>query len=437
MKVGLYGGMANNMYVFAKAMAKNGVDTCFIRDRADAYPMSQPVWEDVPFRMRYDEVPGAASWPWSRWAGLERELKWAPPAWLYDPLPDVGGTASIRVRRRSGAMDGICLARYVREPRAAHRAPVLRAMQSCDALLVCGVEGTILANASGRPFVILPHGGDLLIAAGLLAPPLWQVRSRIRHRVHTRQLAWAYANSLGVGAHEPTAFSIDFYGAEEFFRQQQVHFLAVPIPTRARSVRGERRQALDRLLGGLGLPPQSSEYVGFVPSRVDYEWKGQDRLLHALARLNRRGAAADVHLIFSGWGTDLTAARDFVRAEGLANHVSFLNCALSKPLLYDLFSSADFVVDQFVVGMTGTAALEAMSCGAPLMTWVNQRAERKWGFPPILQARTSEDIEAVLGELGAGRLELDRVGAAGREWVGRLHDPEKVAREFLAIFQGA
>lgn len=179
-----------------------------------------------------------------------------------------------------------------------------------------------------------------------------------------------------------------------------------------------------------------SEYVGFVPSRVDFEWKGQDRLLHALARLNRQGAAANVHLIFSGWGTDLAAARDFVRAEGLDHHVSFLNCALSKPLLYDFFSSADFVVDQFVVGMTGTAALEAMSCGAPLMTWVNQRAERKWGFPPILQARTSEDIEAVLRELSAGRLEIDRVGAAGREWVGRLHDPEKVAREFLAIFQG-
>ena len=41
MKIGLYGGVANNMYVFARAMAKQGLKVCFIRDRGDLYPISK------------------------------------------------------------------------------------------------------------------------------------------------------------------------------------------------------------------------------------------------------------------------------------------------------------------------------------------------------------------------------------------------------------
>src|SRR2546428_2122063 len=102
-------------------------------------------------------------------------------------------------------------------------------MQSCDALLVCGVEGSVLANVSGRPYIILPHGGDLMIAAGLLQPDFHRVRSRILHVMLRRQLVSAYKNSMCVGVHEPSAFSTDFYGAEGFFRQQKIYLLAVPI----------------------------------------------------------------------------------------------------------------------------------------------------------------------------------------------------------------
>ena len=55
-KIGLYGGVANNMYVFAKALARRGADVLFIRDRADRYPFSQPCWEDAAWTLGYDEV---------------------------------------------------------------------------------------------------------------------------------------------------------------------------------------------------------------------------------------------------------------------------------------------------------------------------------------------------------------------------------------------
>ena len=94
MKIGFYGGMANNMYVFAKAFHAAGVDVCFIRDRSDKYPFSQPVWEDQSFTMHYEEVPRASGWSWERWSQQERDVGWIPPTWMVDPLETLSAAES-------------------------------------------------------------------------------------------------------------------------------------------------------------------------------------------------------------------------------------------------------------------------------------------------------------------------------------------------------
>jgi glycosyltransferase involved in cell wall biosynthesis len=426
MKIGLYGGMANNMYVFAKAMAKHGADVCFIRDRSDRYPFSQPVWQDLPFRMDYQEIPRANDWPWTRWQALEDELGWKAPAWLYDPLTDCRKGGALRASRLGYSPDGAFLKWYLGK---GCRAAVLHKMKGCDALLVCGVEGSLLANASGKPFIILPHGGDLMIAAGVLpAPPGSPLRVRLARAMERRQLVMAYRNALCVGVHEPSAFSADFYGAEDFFRRQRIYFLAVPVTRQERLPAAARREALNGLLARMKTGPLAEKYVGLVPSRVDFEWKGQDRLLQALAALEQRRPDAGVHLIFSGWGKDLQPARDFVRAKRQGGHVTFLDAGLSKPVLSQFYCAVDFVVDQFIVGMTGTSALEAMACAAPVMMWVNDAVERYWGQPPVIQARSALDIERALGDICDGHIDLDHIGRRQQEWVLRQHDPAKVVR---------
>jgi glycosyltransferase involved in cell wall biosynthesis len=231
-----------------------------------------------------------------------------------------------------------------------------------------------------------------------------------------------------VGAHEPTALGADFYGAEHFFRKQKKYFLAIPMRRKERLGQEARRLRLGKLLRGLHIEPPSTSYVGFVPSRVDFQWKGQDRLLEGLRALRASGKAKNIHFIFAGWGSDFERARQRVLEWGISHQVTFLPCALSKPLLFDFASSADFVVDQFVVGMTGTSALEAMACASPVMMWVNDTVERPWGQPPVIQARTARDIERKLDDISAGRLDLERIGREQQEWVCRLHDPAKVTR---------
>lgn len=433
MKIGFYCGLANNMYVFATSLAAEGVDVCFIRDRSDRYPMSQPVWEDVPFRLGYSEVLSAASWEWSRWSQLEHEVGWKAPDWLADPLTEPAADPGLAPPGQQGFLDSLFLRLYLRER---NRTSVLQMMKSCDALFVSGIEGSVLAYGSGVPYIIFPFGGDLMVAAGLFKPKLHHLRLRFVHAMVRRQLVAAYKHAVCIASHEPTALATDFYGSELFLRQHEIVRIPMPFAIRKRGDPASRRQQMKRLLEEMGIQAPSGRFIGFVPSRIDYEWKGQDRLLRALAGLVHGGKASEIHLIFSGWGEDFQKARSFVREEGLAKQCTFLDCALSKPLLYQFYLGADFVVDQFIVGMCGTSALEAMACGAPLVTWINSSVERPWGSPPVLQARTEEEIAAVLSDISEGRTDLVAAGTRVQEWMARNYDPRAVATSLTAAFAG-
>jgi len=433
MRIGLYGGIANNIYVFAKALAAAGADTCFIRDRSDHYPFSQPVWEDMEFRLPYADVPQAVGWPWERWDAIEKQLGWTAPPWLYDPL-GVPTDGRVLLPRQRNPLDAYWLRRYLAAP---HRAATLRKMRECDALLVCGTEGSILANLSDKPYVLWPHGGDMMIAAGLLQPGWRQPRQRIAHNIVHRLLASAFANAVCIGNHEPTGISNDYYGAEQYIRRQKIAFMPIPIPVQSRLPASERQRAMAALLQEMGLKAPTGAVIGFIPSRLDYEWKGQDRLLQALLQLQRAGQASNLYLIFSGWGVDLHNAKAYAKKHGIADRIGFLDSALSKPLLFRFYLAADFVVDQFKVGMYGTSALEAMACGAPLIIWLNEAYERPWGAPPVIQAQTADDIAIALRKIVEGQIDLDQTGRTLREWLGRVHNPAAVVSDLLLKFSNS
>lgn len=431
MRIGLYGGIANNMYVYGKALAAAGVDVCFIRDRSDCYPISQPVWDDLEFQVPYEDIRNAGDWNTGRLTELERGLRWQAPRWLRDPLAQ-GAVGGVEASPKGlGFLDRRWARRYAT---TSHRPGVLSLMQQCDALMVCGIEGSVLANASGRPYIIWPHGGDMMIAAGLLQPPLKRVRERLHHALLARQLDAAFRNAICIGNHEPTGITSDFFGAEGYLRTLPIAFMPIPIPVQPRQNEKVRRESFAALLAEMGVEQPDSRLIGFVPSRVDYEWKGQDRLLRALAK-KTVFFEQQVHLIFSGWGNHFHEARQFVAENGLERCVTFLDSAISKPLLYRFYLSADFVVDQFVIGMYGTAALEAMACGAPLITWLNDSYDRPWGAPPVIQAKTEGDLDAVLHDIVDGKIDLETTGRDLQSWMARIHDPAAAVRGMMAKYE--
>lgn len=431
MKIGLFGGVANNMYVFAKSFREYGVDVCFIRDRSDLYPFSQPIWEDVELTQEYAEVSRSAMWTWDKWSELESNQGWRSPQWMYDPRESLEGEVRLSRGRYTKVLDRLTASRYLKAP---SRRSVLAKMEECDALMVCGVEGSILARLSGKPFIAWPHGGDLMLAAGMLMPPVWKLRQRLVYSVLSYHLRIAFREAICIGNHEPSGITTAFFGAEDYVRNLNVVYMPIPIPLRRRAPLMERRSQMKELLFHVGINPNGKSLVGFVPSRVDYRWKGQDRLLTAVVSIQNEMRKANACLVFAGWGDDLAVAKRYAKENQIEDVVFFLGVALSKPLLFKFYQAADFVVDQFTLGMYGTAALEAMASGCPLMIWLNQKYERSWGAPPVMNVQSSEEIEGELRAILSGQRDLDAMGTELQSWMSKTHDPKRVVGDVMAVF---
>jgi len=100
-----------------------------------------------------------------------------------------------------------------------------------------------------------------------------------------------------------------------------------------------------------------------------------------------------------------------------------------------MYRKCDVVLDQFVVGSYGTTAPEAMSCGRPVMMFLdNELNTMAFGeMPPVINAKSPDEIVKALSSMG--KKELSELGQRSRNWVLRKHSLEAVAKVNLNLYQ--
>lgn len=433
MRIGLYGGLGNAMYVFAKAFARFGHAVCFIRDRTDTYPFSQPVWEDAVCELEHDRVKAAQKWTWRQWTDFEKDHGWNSPAWVADPLKkyDLSNKhLSNSVKNQVGFVDRALL--DLVSKRRQHWPAAVNLMADCDILLVCGMEGSLLALMSGRPYVIWPHGWDIRFAAGFHPPRSRSPREWLGYSAHVHLLRRAYKHALRIGSHDPLGVGGHIGDTQSVFEKSKFAFLPMPVTIREQLPRERRRELLSRLMTRFGLPIPAADFIAFVPSRLDFFWKGHDRLFQALAQIPN--AEKKLHLIFSGWGNNYREGQKMASAK----QATFLPYAISKPILYDFYRAADLVVDQFLMGTYGAAAIEAMSSAKPVLMWIDEAAFRhkNWQPPPVLNGKQTTDIARILKEIISGHTDLEKEGYLAQQWARNVHGEEAVVTLAAAAFTG-
>ena len=413
--------MANNLYVFAKALHAAGQDVCFVRDRGDSYPFSQPVWDDAPLTLPYEELANP-HFDADRWTTIERECGWRAPDWLHDPLhatetrrTSVGGSVPIKMLAR-------------RRQRNGPWARAFETLNQADVAIVRTVDGALMAAASGLPYAILPHGGDIRLAAGVGGRPK-NVRGRLRHALLRYALRDAFVRANLVGSHNPKGSAIGQTSLDQFIGRLRFAKVAIPSEVVPRRAAPERRRALLELLERFGVGMPAQPLCGFIPSRVDYYWKGHNFFLRALARR----AGADIHWYVCGWGVDYPKAQEFVIENGLEQCVTFLPVALSRPLLVDFMSAADLCVDQFRMGTYGTTTVEAMAHGCPVVMRIDDEAFSACGWepPPVLNAENVDGIVRVIDRVSSGEIDLEERGRAAAAWISRNHTPDVVLPDLM------
>ncbi len=453
-RIGLCGGMANNTYIMAKALTQTGADVRFIRDRWDAYAMSQPVWEDSSFMLSHDQTLASSGWKHSDWSRIESEQGWSAPDWLRDPpkhripLPLPGPELQV-----SEASHGHLTPEALRSLQSIFDAPrgVLPAQwrwyvaqfQQCDLLFVCQVNALIMALLSGTPFFICPAGGEFMVAAGLLggsgpAAAIMETRSVL--------LKSAFDAAIATLSSTPKRANAVLVGGEEVWDRDFAHIpyaqIGLPFtPERVRS-KEEKRQILAKAMQNARLAGSydPDDVVIFVPSRISYTDKGQDRLLKGW---QAAGQPQRVKFILAAWGADYhdfkAQTAEVSGISGASATFNFLDGALSKELLRNFYRGADLVVDQFTLGHYGTSTREAIATGTPSVCWINPdwaASEAGHELAPVISLHTAADVSGFLQQLAAGAVDLQAVAEAGLHWTRDFSSPEIISRQLWQQYDG-
>lgn len=419
--IGLYGGTCNNMYVFAKAFAQNGLDITFIQDRKDNFPHSQPVWEDVDcyFQSGFDSNI-------IDWCKFEKEYGWQKPAWYFVPEETDGVFRKLLINSTSNFFVRLASSWFLREH--LNYVSVINKMQECDFLVVCGIEPAMLAMLSGKPYMVFPHGSDMRNAIGAKSKGAG-LGGLLLDWLITR--SFSAANCIGSSLPDASAE----VPVTEYKRLKDLRVERVPLPyhSRPRLNKELRHSKLRQLFSDLNIDLPPSELYAFAPSRINFHWKGHDRLLEAILENRNK---VNCHFIFLGWGDDYVQAMDYVDRNSLHDKVSVVPVFCSKEFLFRFYESVDIIVDELNgSGSYGTSLSEAMSCGCPVMTWISDMFDQPgWEAPPVIYARTKNEIGSVLLKLADNCIDLDDMSRQTTNWFERVHSVSSVIDVFSTRF---
>jgi len=99
-----------------------------------------------------------------------------------------------------------------------------------------------------------------------------------------------------------------------------------------------------------------------------------------------------------------------------------------------LTQDCDIMLDQFVIGSFGTAALEAMALGKPAVCYLTPSVAAALPTDAPYINANQENLAQVLGELLADGERRHEIGRRSRAYVEQHHDATVIARQLLAIY---
>jgi glycosyltransferase involved in cell wall biosynthesis len=424
------GNVANNGYINAKLQRRSGLEADALAD--EWHILSRPEWEDADLRGEFEpyaDLSGpAARAGWSRPEWLRSYRGWDPEfsrqPWLRERIRLAASTPSI-VRRYFG------LRRDYREVEAAQGTGRLRFLDVVQAwawVRRLEQEFEPLPGLFRRYDIVQAYAIHPILTL-LMTPevPCVAFEHGTMREVpfedgwRGRLLALAYRRASKVVITNP-----DVVAQARRLGVENYVFIPHPIDeTKYTPGPSELRARLEA---------EGADFVALSPSRHDWDVKGSDRMLRAFAELVR-GDRPNAVLVLTDWGLEVDRSRGLIRELGVEPNVRWLS-PLPKLRLIDAYRAADVVLDQFLIGTFGAVAPEAMACETPVVMAFDA-ALHDWCFPtlpPVLDARTPEQIYGHLRRLAADSSERVRLGRASRDWVERHHGWRLVVDRHIAVY---
>jgi glycosyltransferase involved in cell wall biosynthesis len=169
-----------------------------------------------------------------------------------------------------------------------------------------------------------------------------------------------------------------------------------------------------------------AEILAIAPARQNWEIKGNDKYIRAFAKFVSLGFNAV--LVVPGWGQEIDRSLQLCRDLGVRDRIVMIR-PMSEKVLAKYYQAADFVLDQFQLGVFGLITPKAMSCGKPVLTSY-ERNLHTWCFsehPPVMACNEEGQIlEAMLALSRSPEMKRE-IGEKSRAWILKHHS-KKVIR---------
>lgn len=284
-----------------------------------------------------------------------------------------------------------------------------------DVVVSMGMMG-IAALLLKRPYIAIALGADMkeLVFAPTLRGRMmdWAFRSADR----------LYYNDVD---HLP-AVAAKGYSA---------HYFPIPVDTSKYAPRaGERKHHGLRLLHGSSLSWSLDWSADKELHRRTL--KRNDLFFEGVALFSERHPNLSLKVVVPLWGPDKDKAPALCERLGIRGCMEFVP-PLTKAQLLEQYHLADVVVDQFNMPRLGYNALEALSCGRPVLGYFTPELQRSCypELPPVLSASTGPEVATRLEELVAVE-RREQLGGEGRRWIMAHHHWEAILRELLDQCRG-
>lgn len=394
LKVGFCGNMANSLYMRARALRTAGVKCHIYLHPYDQYVMGHPVWEELDFILESEKLT------LNELATRGIDLQGVPDVHQFDVVNDWKSSyeaAGGDWLRKSDVSDYEPYLAYVR---------TLIALQDMDVLWGAS-NGVYFPYLAHRPYVVSQTGGDIWFEASRNDMLGHLVRSSFAGaRVFLASNPWTFAHARRYGFH---------------------HVVYLPL-------------TLDETLyaEGPGSSRQEWESSGgsfFVlsSSRLDERNKGSSIGIEGFALFARNHPGA--RLVLIGWGTGSKETKALIEKLGIAGKVVYLPVS-AKGRIRDYLRSADVFLDQFVLGYFGSAGLEAMACGLPVIGRIEAdqyEAICETGAPPILNSMAPDEVAMNLRSLAEDPQQHRHVRQASRQWFLANHSAQRWLKEYMGV----
>ncbi|MEM9520920.1 MAG: glycosyltransferase family 4 protein [Actinomycetota bacterium] len=326
------------------------------------------------------------------------------------------------------------------------RAPLVEAVRSFDMVVASGSTPAFVHFAD-IPTVFFSMGGDLTVRpfpitfrklrGGLLSQASHAVLSAWQRR------AIRQADQIWTQPFAPFMDAIDRLGIDRG-RVADAYF---PLIVDTTTFTPDRTQAREQ--PWVQQATDGADFVVFSPTRLVFaespemrrsgQWKGSQTLLDAFAEFVRREVADFPVLVLPDWvlSNDVADAKHRVVEMGIADHVRFVTPprpeGFNRSELVDLYNAADVAVDEFGSGWFGFVSLEAMACGTPVVSRIDEPAIRTlygddWCW---LSAPNASDAANRFETLARDREFAHDLGTQARSWIERHHSATAATSRYV------